>query len=265
MQLAISRNPDYPELDWFIPFIYLDVDAPRLAGREIYGYPKQFGEVSITRYAKGDAAQDLRLESTVIRRGSTEASREIVISVTGPQAPPRVVQRYTSSQEMFWDLWEQSYQPKGDYQRQRVFPIDGVSQIEEGMPHSHTLALAEGSPGPGAEVINAVLMNNIGNVFLKQFRASENPEQVCYQAVCKTDTVPAIFRGGEQLDPSEYAIQVQALESEGLVEYLDESCGIDPIQPVFAYWLDMDFELTAGRVIANPLRRPLRAGPVTHR
>jgi hypothetical protein len=24
------------------------------------------------------------------------------------------------------------------------------------------------------------------------------------------------------------------------------------VQPIFAYWLDLDFELTTGRVIANP-------------
>ena len=35
MQLAPSSTQDPPELNWFIPFIYLDTDSPRLAGREI--------------------------------------------------------------------------------------------------------------------------------------------------------------------------------------------------------------------------------------
>ena len=45
MQLAISDDQEFPELDWFIPYIYLDTDSPRLGGREIFGYPKQLGTI----------------------------------------------------------------------------------------------------------------------------------------------------------------------------------------------------------------------------
>ena len=44
MQLAFYDDLEFPEINWFIPFIYLDKDSPRLGGREIYGYPKQLGE-----------------------------------------------------------------------------------------------------------------------------------------------------------------------------------------------------------------------------
>jgi hypothetical protein len=108
---------------------------------------------------------------------------------------------------------------------------------------------------PGVLVENALAFGNIGNVFLKQFRDCANPEVPCYQAVCKTDTVPGKYHGGGCLDPSDYRITIQNLASEPLLNYITGSAPTDPpetMTPVFAYWLDLDFELTNGRVIANP-------------
>ena len=78
MQLAISDDPEFPELDWFIPFIYLDTDAPRLGGREIFGYPKQLGVIPpFERYSpEVDAARRLELKATVIHELSEEKALE---------------------------------------------------------------------------------------------------------------------------------------------------------------------------------------------
>jgi Acetoacetate decarboxylase (ADC) len=224
MQLAVSPDEEFPEVNWYIPFIYLDKDAPRLGGREIFGYPKQLGTIEpFEGYFDGrrrlEPAKELELSATVIRNASkNNAAQHSVIRIEGPKNPPRIEKRYGSALDMLTDLLKIGGGPNG--------------------------------------IENALAFGNIGNVFLKQFRDCASPDKACYQAVCKTDTVPGKFRGGGRLDPSDYDITIQNLASEPLFGYVNGP-GAKGSQkttpPVFAYWLDLDFELTNGRVIANPL------------
>jgi acetoacetate decarboxylase len=233
MQLALSPDEEYPELNWFIPFIYLDTDAPRLGGREIFGYPKQLGTIDhfkpyqFDKSYKGDKrflepAHWLNLKAMVIRNACDEnAEDSVVISVEGPAEPPAIKQRYIQSHDMLLDLFR----------------------------------LAHGPQDP-VGIQNALVFNHVGNVFLKQFRDCADPNQACYKAVCKTDGIPGKFRGGGCLDASDYRISVHDHASERLLRYLKGEDAKDlqaPIEAKFAFWLDLDFELTNGRVIANPL------------
>ena len=102
---------------------------------------------------------------------------------------------------------------------------------------------------------NALSFSHVGNVFLKQFRDCADPKIACYQAVCKTDTVPGRFHGGGAVDPSHYTIRIPRLASEPLLSYIgqgDARALEEQITPAFAYWAELDVELTNGRVIANP-------------
>jgi hypothetical protein len=237
MQLALSDDDEFPELDWFIPFVYLDTDSPRLCGREIYGYPKQLGTISSFEHYKGrggplEPVKRLDLRGTVIRRRSNSEAlqSQSIVRVDGPPRSPAIQQRYLSADEMVLDLLR--------------FGDTGTGARD-----------GDGSGGLNTRILNALLFNNIGNVFLKQFRDCTRPETACYKAVCKTDTVPGRFHGGGRLDPRGYGITIQDHASEPLIEYLEgprATGGPVTVQPTFAYWLDLDFELTTGRVIANP-------------
>jgi Acetoacetate decarboxylase (ADC) len=247
MQLALSPDDNFPELDWFIPFIYLDTDAPRLAGREIFGYPKQFATVdrfSLYKSAGSDLelAKELQLTATVVRRVREQhARRRPVIRVDGPAGgPPRITSHYLTAEDMFRD----QLQHLGNAQDLlREFRAGGIERRLLGADNS---------------VENALAFSNIGNVFLKQFRDCANPKAACYQAVCKTDTVPGRFHGGASLDPSGYRITIHRLDSDPLFSYIfgDSRASTGTITPVFAYCANLDIELTNGRVIANPYEKP---------
>ena len=236
MQLAPSLAMDPPELNWFIPFIYLDTDAPRLSGREIFGYPKQFGSIEKFERYPG-AAKDvepvkkLQLSAVAVRRRSQpKASLQPVIRIDGPAAPPAILRRYSDAGEMIHDQ---------------------LSGIKHG----------PAQPAGSDLLIEAALaFSNVGNIFLKQFRDCADPKSACYQAVCKTDTVPGQFHSGGCVDPSGYTVTVQNLESEPLLRYIAgdrKASGGETTFPVaFAYWADLDVELTNGRVIANPYEAP---------
>ena len=119
MQLAISDDPEFPELDWFIPYICLDTDAPRLGGREIFGYPKQLGTIDpFELYAEGaaqiDIAKTLELRTTAILDAAKDlAARDTtVVTVKGPPVAPRI-RAYSNPLDMLLDLWRSSGLPIG--------------------------------------------------------------------------------------------------------------------------------------------------------
>ena len=77
--------------------------------------------------------------------------------------------------------------------------------------------------GPGVEIVNALVSGGVGHVFLKQFRDRPFPTIPCYQAVCKTDTVPGKFRGGARVEPGAYRIIIGNFASEPLLSYLGKT------------------------------------------
>ena len=61
---------------------------------------------------------------------------------------------------------------------------------------------------------------------------------------------------GHSSNPSGYTIVLADHASEPLLDYFERITGGGrpiEIKPTFAYWVDLDLELTTGRVIANPL------------
>jgi hypothetical protein len=251
MQLALCDDPEFPELDWLIPFIYLDQDAPRLGGREIYGYPKQLGEIpKFERFTVGgvdiEPAERLELKSTVIRNANEMTARESepIITIHGLR-PPATISQYHQASDMILDLLKASMLPSlpGPLTG-RLFPLDVTGNL------AATL-------GRGVNIVQALLSGAVGHVFLKQFRDCAQPKAACYQAICKTDTVPGKFRGGARIDAGAYRIRIGDLASEQWLAYLDKSAGAGAkeLTPDFAYWMDLDVELTTGRVIANAFER----------
>ena len=64
---------------------------------------------------------------------------------------------------------------------------------------------------------------------------------------------PASFAGERGSNPTPIRITIENHASERLLEYLGTKgkAGARTITPEFAYWMDLDVELTTGRVIAN--------------
>lgn len=249
MQLAIRGNDETPTLDWFIPAIYLDSDAPRLGGREIYGYPKQLGDVEIELYDQASTAgappRRLALRTLVMSHSSrSHAEHQLVVNIGGPEQPPRVELEYTDSSQMFRDLFELCGQADA---RQRIVDVLEVPSPFRGLPLTRDMQLQ-----------NALALSNIGNVFLKEFRDCVEPREACYKAICRTDTVPGVFQSGGRLDESRYEIEVQPHASEPLFSLLGGGEDRAPLKvpAEFVYMLDLDFTLSRGRVMANALAAP---------
>ena len=249
MQLALCDDPEFPELDWLIPFIYLDKDSPRLGGREIYGYPKQLGDIPEftpfkIRGVEIQPAQKLELRGLVIPKESVQEAESKAIVTIEARQPPATIKPYGEASDLILDLLGVSVPSSmtGPLTG-HLFPAD-IAGLENAVSGSR-----------GVNALEALLSGAVGHVFLKQFRDCARPMTACYQAVCKTDTVPGRFRGGARIDPRDYRITISDFASEPLLTYLgrDSQDARGPITPDFAYWMDLDIELTTGRVIANAL------------
>lgn len=258
MQLAMRDAGIAPALDWFIPFIYLDADAPRLGGREIYGYPKQFGSITFParrkRAAEPIPPRLLELKALVIPDATKPSVKSApIVRIEGPAAPGRanvataasLEKIYSDPSEMFLDLLERC---GDDSQRQQVL----------GSLQSKVSTLSDIDVARDIQRQNALVLSNIGNVFLKQFRDCADPHQACYQAVCRTDTIPGAFVSGGRLNPADYTIEVHGHASEPLVTFLGggQTGGSLSLPVKFAYCLELNFELTRGRVLANAFEAP---------
>jgi hypothetical protein len=111
MQLAISDDPEFPELDWFIPYICLDTDAPRLGGREIFGYPKQLAKIAEFKSFPEEngiaPARELDVQTTVFSKSSsTKAGRDVPIaSVRFVTDNPPQITPFHAAEDMFLELF----------------------------------------------------------------------------------------------------------------------------------------------------------------
>ena len=180
--------------------------------------------ILLTLYPGGgpqiDIAKTLELRTTAILDDAKDpAARDTtVVTVKGPPVAPRI-RAYSNPLDMLLDLWRSS-----------GLPIGGDSLFGHLFPHLPPGMGAGGvvSGGPGVDVISALLSNRIGDVFLKEFRDCLNPDDACYQAVCKTDMTPTKFHyGGFLEDPSVYDITIQNLASEPLLNaVLGEGSGV---------------------------------------
>ena len=193
-----------------------------------------------------EAAQKLELRATVLPRTPDEKARVLrpIVRVSGKFAP-KTLAHYSQPSDMIVDLLNPSAAAvQTGLQPARLFPsnLPGFVGRHRGC-------------GPGIDLVNALVSGGVGHVFLKEFRDAAVPKMPCYQAVlvCKTDTVPGKFRGGARVEPDAYTITIENHASERLLEYLGTKgkAGARTITPEFAYWMDLDVELTTGRVIPN--------------
>ena len=192
MQLAISDDPEYPELDWFIPYICLDTWIRRawadgnLRLPETARHDRCFSALRRTREQPLDPA---RLSSRPPYSQSVDHDAEHNPSWTRRTGRRRSSKEpITNAQEILFAILSQAggQNGVGVTARASTSPVPGWVQWL--------------TAGPGVDIVSALVAGGIGDVFLKEFRDSANPKQACYQAVCKTDTIPADFHGGGCID-----------------------------------------------------------------
>ncbi len=207
-------------LVYFLPYVFVDNGAAVATGREIFGFPKELGDL---RFAGDPGADGFSVDTLVIREYGFESRGEIarLLEITpladSPAEPgwEDVTAGFSALQDRFADLLV-----KGAF-----------------MPTAGALVEAlRGSKDVGARL-----------VFLKQFRDAEDPERACYQAVIEAPAVMDTLHGGGSLPA--HRITITAADSHPIVQDLGLSGPV--VQSEFAARISIDFTMESGVVMGS--------------
>lgn len=200
---------------WFLPYLFVDNPYAIAAGREVYGFPKTWGQfekpaniqnpefaVDVWGFAEFNAQSEGKVQRLLATRKSDHASN----------TPPDTWTTWDAARSALIRLLFKDWQPQAD----------------------------DAGSAPWGEMEKMPLM------FLKQFRDAADSRKACYQAVIEAPAQLTTFHGGGFIDDT-YTITCHPLASHPLAESLGlnaDSSGA--LQALAAFWLRVDFTLGAG-------------------
>ena len=250
----------------FIPYIFVDSGVVMANGREVYGFPKQFGVFKI------EPPNDFSVAAFALRRFAPDsiARMEPVISVTSTRRSARAAGqvRWKGFEELVRHVGGVAFPDGHAIAAERPLAVRTVLTPRSGSqprknsgvalhPASRESSLPLGLGGEAAALVNIVeslLEGDVPAVFLKQFRDISDPTRASYQAIVEASARLQSFRGGGLL-PGEYSVEVADLDAEPIRRELGFLPG--PIKPELSFWLEIDFEMETG----IELWRAAREGP----
>jgi hypothetical protein len=235
-----DRDPETPrfQIVWYMPALWLDCPTALTAGREVFGYPKQFGKIEMPDGLGPDqAAQFVALAHVIRRYGTNECAdlRQIVsIARTDGDRSLRATLA-TRFREVLKDAFRKSLRADLDFLGMDELVTRSIHRARE-----HLLKELRDE-------------NLLKLVFLKQFPAVETSRDSCYQAVLETPFHIEEFRRGGFLEGS-YQLRFPKYDSLDLRNVFgikgetlpDDSFAADALFGIFS---DFDFTLESGEII----------------
>lgn len=216
-----SSSPSAPPLSWFLPYVWVDNGIAMAAGREVYGFPKEVGNLSIP--ARGAPPIHFAVETDVVETfglpphvgpDGPPAQRRAVVSVApGTAAPPALA---GSVGQLFRDLLSTVLSSRVDQAALDWF----LKEVKATVPM----------------------------LFLKQFRDVGDGRRACYKALIQANSTPANIRDGGIL-PGTFDVTIRGFASHPIVSEL--GLGSDPTTAIIhgcaGFYVDFDFLMERGR------------------
>ncbi|MBN1178933.1 MAG: hypothetical protein JXD18_06965 [Anaerolineae bacterium] len=196
-------------LAWFLPALVVDNPYAIATGREVFGFPKLFGQFE---------------KPADIRRPEFDASvwgfERLGPDAEGGMRPWLDVRRTGDGEAArTWSSWDEAW-------------AEGIDLLLGGTePSARVLAMDE---------------MDVPLVFLKQFRDASDTQRACYQALVEAPARVQQFYNGGPLEGT-YHLTFHALESPALPQMLGlplDASGA--LQAITGLWVHLDFTLEAG-------------------
>lgn len=197
-----------------LPYLVLDNPVAIASGREIFGYRKQGGRVTVPDDpdSGGKIAVDLFATRTFGPSSEQVYQRLLTLAPTGTTKDFAGGNNYTAAVEAIWDYL------KGSAGWQSSLALD-------------------------FDILSNVIARRVPQLFLKQFRDVEDTRQACYQAV--TEVMAEVTRFDALPGLVEYDMVIEALDSSPIASDL----GISPRQTVLGVELVFDMAIQPGKVL----------------
>jgi hypothetical protein len=235
------------QLLWSVPYMFVDSGPAMSGGREIFGFPKQYGWVDVERGSTAPESFSLSTVALAQNGPDERADRQELITVTRPQSPQVPLTSVATN---------------GGLLLEHLFAHDASAELQargrNRLLHD-LLSMRDPLPAMSASevaflFVGQVLDMHLPMVLLKQFRDIVDPWSACYLGVVKVTNEINIFRHGGLL-PDDYTINVADLAGEPIRREL--GLADDPIVPWVAFWLEFDFVVGAGEVLWDSLGRSI--------
>lgn len=216
-----SPTAGAPPLSWFLPYIWVDNGIAMAAGREVYGFPKEVGDLVIP--AAGATPARFAVDTDVIPRFGVPPD-------VGPDGP-RAVRRNVVT----------------------VVPSAGgappplAGTVGEMLRHLLKVVLSDRAEDAAINWLLGALHASVPMLFLKQFRDVGDGRRACYKALVKATSVPQNVRGGGIL-PGTFDVTIRGYASHPIVR--DLGLGDDPGEATMrgctGFFVDFDFLMERG-------------------
>jgi hypothetical protein len=213
---------------WAIPYIFVDNSWAMASGREIYGFPKQFGTVGIS--VTDGIPTELTVDTTAIERYGPDSVSE--------QRRVMAVERTTDTPFPLAAAWSNLAEARRTF----AGPIEALLQTAEHVGVPVLPEVAQFS----ARLVGDLVARRLQAILLKQFRDSEDPRVASYQAVVTVPFDVTGFHGGGLL-PNDYVVTINHLDTEPIRRELGFPAG--SLRPLNALWLEFDFVIQRGDVL----------------
>lgn len=200
--------------DMVLPYLVLDNPVAIASGREIFGYRKQAGRLTVPGDpgSGGGLAVDLFATKTFGSDSEEQFHRLLTLAPTGAAKDFAGGSNFTSGVEALWDYLRR----KSGWNPSLAFELD---------------------------LLQNVLERRIPQLFLKQFRDVADTRMACYQAIIEVEAEVTKFDAWPGL--VEYDMTLEHLDSSPIATDL----GIAPNQQVMGLKLAFDMAIQPGRVV----------------
>ena len=208
-------------LVWNMPYLWLDSNHAMIAGREIYGFPKNYGSVAMP-LAEGEMA-DFSVTSEVLHRFGPQQRGTIL--------PIATVRRTDAAALEFDRPFADAAGAFGEFADEFL-----------GLTAPLTFVAASLADLTAEHLMNLTFMGQLPSIL--------DGSRACYQGIAEASAVPVAMRGAGLLS-GDYEIKIPYHDSVpwahelGLVANPADAL----LTPHAGFHLDMDFDLTAGREI----------------
>jgi hypothetical protein len=206
------------QLAWFVPYLFVDSSAAIVSGREVYGFQKQWGWISMpTRTSPGAPfSADVQGARSPGKDSHIERIRLLELVPAGGGGPRKVRSEWASA-------------------------VEAV----EALRHAFGAGGAVTLPGLelGKELLDLLLHREMPLVFLKQFREIGGGPFACYQAITEAPARIDRFHGFHL--ENEWDLVLQPLASHPIGPEL----GVESQRAVLCFDAELDFSALPGRVV----------------
>jgi hypothetical protein len=237
---------------WAVPYMFVNGSVAMAGGREIYGLPKQVAtlsipddldnlpdELSVTALAIPEFGSAARANDELVYEARNEAGGRLTPS------PVRLEEAYHAlasppARQKLPDLTRLARPRRG---RENTRRADDRPAWVVAVRRGGTLALAQVL----AIFTGDLLRGSLPMVSLKQFRAADDAERACYQAIVELSNKTVAMRTWGVLPEGEYQLRFSELDGVPICRDL----GIKPggQRPRTGLWLEFDFDIPLGTVL----------------